>query len=245
MQFNIAIVTRTGTAAALAKSAAVIGAVTAVVFLICPDLDLEVARIFLQGDGRFIGKTGQIIPLLRDLFKAFYVVALTAVGISLAVALRQSLGRSSLASTVAIYMALCLTIGPGLVANLLLKEHSGRARPSQTQQFGGTMPFSAALMPSTNCHRNCSFVSGEASSIFVIFFAAAPFIPQWSAILIAAGTVLGLGAGIIRMSQGAHFLSDVIFAGVFMAFVVAAVHWLVFSRRAPRSVNLTLTAVSQ
>ncbi len=245
MQFNIAIVARTGLATTLAKSAGLIGVATAAVFLMRPELDLEVARFFVLGDGRFVGKTGGITPLVRDLFKAFYLFTLVAVVISLAIALSRSFGRSSLSSTVAVYMVLCLAIGPGLVANVVLKDNSGRARPSQTSEFGGTMPFSPALVPSANCHQNCSFISGEASSMFVIFFAVAPIVPQWSAILIATGTVLGLAAGIVRMAQGAHFLSDVIFAGVFMAFVVVAVHWLVFARRAPRSVDLKLTAVSQ
>jgi lipid A 4'-phosphatase len=245
VQFNIAIVARTGTASTLARSAALIGAVTAIVFLMRPDLDLDVARLFVLGDGSFVGKTGGITPLVRDLFKAVYLVTLIAAMISLVVTLRRSYGRSSLSSTVAIYLALCLTVGPGLVANLVLKEHSGRARPIQISEFGGTKPFSAVLVPATHCHRNCSFISGEASSMFVIFFAAAPIVPQWSAILIATGTVFGLAAGIVRMAQGAHFLSDVIFAGIFMALVVAAIHWAVFARRTPRSVDLKLTAVSQ
>lgn len=245
MQLTVAIVARRGTAFTLAKTAALIGVATAVVFLLRPDLDLDVQRLFVLGDGRFIGKASGVAPLLRDLFKAVYLITLIAAVASLVVVLYQSNGRSSLPSIFAIYFALCLTVGPGIVANLVLKEHSGRARPSQTSEFGGSMPFSAALVPSDHCHQNCSFVSGEASSMFVIFFAVAPIVPQWSGILIATGTVLGLAAGIVRMAQGAHFLSDVIFAGVFMAFVVAAIHWLVFARRAPRSVDFKLTAVSQ
>lgn len=103
------------------------------------------------------------------------------------------------------------------------------------------MPFSAVLVPSNNCPRNCSFISGEASSMFVIFFAAAPIVPQWSAVLIVAGTVLGLAAGLVRTAQGGHFLSDVIFAGVLMALVVSAIHWAVFARRASRTISLKLT----
>lgn len=81
--------------------------------------------------------------------------------------------------------------------------------------------------------------------MFVIFYGVALIIPQWSSILIAAGTVAGIAAGMVRMAQGAHFLSDVVFAGVFMALTVACVHWAVFMRAMPRSLNLTLTAVSR
>jgi lipid A 4'-phosphatase len=48
------------------------------------------------------------------------------------------------------------------------------------------------------------------------------------------GTVAGFGAGLIRMAQGAHFPSDVVFAGVFMALAVAGLHRLVFGGRGAR-----------
>ena len=47
---------------------------------------------------------------------------------------------------------------------------------------------------------------------------------------VAAGGVIGL----IRMGEGGHFLSDVIFAGALMALDVALMHWLVFDLVAPR-----------
>jgi hypothetical protein len=54
--------------------------------------------------------------------------------------------------------------------------------------------------------------------------------------LMAAAIVAGGFAGLIRMGEGGHFLSDVVFAGVFMAFDVALMSWLVFrvlAQRAP------------
>ena len=44
----------------------------------------------------------------------------------------------------------------------------------------------------------------------------------------AAAIAAGSFAGFIRMGEGGHFLSDVIFAAVFMALDVALLHWLVF-----------------
>jgi hypothetical protein len=46
--------------------------------------------------------------------------------------------------------------------------------------------------------------------------------------LMAAAVAAGSIAGLIRMGEGGHFLSDVIFAAVFMALDVALLHWLVF-----------------
>jgi membrane-associated phospholipid phosphatase len=37
------------------------------------------------------------------------------------------------------------------------------------------------------------------------------------------------------VSQGAHFLSDVVFAGVFMALTVALVYWAILGRSGAKS----------
>ena len=105
------------------------------------------------------------------------------------------------------------------VTNLALKDHWGRARPKQILEFGGNKSFTPALIPSNECSRNCSFVAGEPSSTFAPFYAAAFVIPQWSLTLVIVGTVCGVVSGFVRIAQGAHFLSDVIFAGIFMMLI--------------------------
>ena len=45
-----------------------------------------------------------------------------------------------------------------------------------------------------------------------------------------AAIAAGAFAGVIRIGAGAHFLSDVVFAGVFMAFVARGLAWLLFVR---------------
>jgi hypothetical protein len=59
-----------------------------------------------------------------------------------------------------------LQVGPGLTANLVLKENWGRPRPNSVEQFAGNAPFQPWWRPSQSCQRNCSFVSGEASQAF-------------------------------------------------------------------------------
>ncbi|MEN9895310.1 MAG: hypothetical protein RIR97_1162, partial [Pseudomonadota bacterium] len=48
----------------------------------------------------------------------------------------------------------------GLIVNLLLKAHSGRPRPVNTDLFGGTEMFMAAGSFGGSCQSNCSFISG-------------------------------------------------------------------------------------
>jgi lipid A 4'-phosphatase len=209
----------------------------AALFLVFPEIDLLAARAFYLGDGHFLGKHAGGIVFLRWFFICLYF---SSIGLAIAGIMSSRARRRpwmGLALGQWLFMAACLGAGPGLVANVLFKDQWGRARPTQTVEFGGYKTFTTALVPARQCNRNCSFVSGEASSIFVLFFAAALIIPQWSISLAAAGTLGGLAAGVIRMSQGAHFLSDVIFAGVFMALTVLAVHKLMlgYLHAVPRS----------
>lgn len=122
------------------------------------------------------------------------------------------------------FMIAALIVGPGVVANLVFKDNLGRARPRDVIEFGGTKAFTPALVPSAECPRNCSFVSGEASSMYAAFFALALLLPQFRMTLLIGGIAAGTLAGTVRIIQGAHFLSDVLFAGILMAVTVSILH---------------------
>jgi lipid A 4'-phosphatase len=130
-----------------------------------------------------------------------------------------------------LYVILCVIIGPGLVTNTLFKDNWGRARPNQIIELGGAKQFTPALTRSDQCERNCSFVSGEASSFFAIGFAIALLAERSRRRrLFMAAIAAGSFAGLIRIGAGGHFLSDVFFAGIFMALVARGVYWLLFER---------------
>jgi lipid A 4'-phosphatase len=62
-----------------------------------------------------------------------------------------------------------------LLANTLLKDHWGRARPTQIEAFGGLQRFTPAPLPAAECERNCAFVSGHAALGFsLVAFGFAP-----------------------------------------------------------------------
>jgi lipid A 4'-phosphatase len=196
------------------------------VFVAFPEIDLWVSRAAYSSSGGFIGQRNAWIEWLRKGFMVFYwiCIAVSVLGWALALRTRQAwLGADARKW---LFMVLCLSVGPGLLANVAFKQHWGRARPKQVVEFAGTKLFSPAPMPSHQCRRNCSFVSGEAASTFVPFYAAAAIVPQWGATLVIAGTISGLAAGSVRIAQGAHFLSDVVFAGFLMALTVLALRRL-------------------
>jgi lipid A 4'-phosphatase len=173
--------------------------------------------------------------MLRWSFRALtWGTAIAAVaGIFLALASRRHLFGLGLPEW--IFLALVLITGPGLIANTVLKDNWARPRPLHVVEFGGPDRFTPVLERSGACERNCSFVSGEASATFALGFAIAMLARRRRAELMAAAVAAGSIAGLVRMGEGGHFLSDVVFGGVFMALDVALMYWLVFHVLEPRA----------
>lgn len=134
------------------------------------------------------------------------------------------------------YLLTTLVLGPGLLVESFLKSHWGRARPNDTVFFGGDAPFTPPLWIAQECGHNCSFVSGHAAVAFWMCAYGFLLPPPWRDRGIIAGLLCGLFVGMVRVIQGAHFLSDVIFAGAFILIVNAVMaHLMLRPRAAPVS----------
>jgi lipid A 4'-phosphatase len=218
----------------LVAVAALVGVVAALVFVGWPDLDLAASRLFYVEPRHFAFSQSALAGMLRVGFRLLtWGASIVAVaGIVLALARNRRLFGLGLAQWT--FLALVLITGPGLITNTLLKDNWARPRPVQIVEFGGSEKFTPVLERSGSCARNCSFVSGEASATFALGFAIAMLARRRRAELMAAAIAAGSISGLIRMGLGGHFLSDVVFAGVFMALDVALIHWLVFDVFAPR-----------
>jgi lipid A 4'-phosphatase len=214
--------------------ASAVGLAAALVFLAFPEIDLAVSGLFYLGGGDFLFERPSVGAAIRDLLRIAFALACAAsvIGfVSLAFFNRRLFGLGLAAWS---YIALCAAAGPGVTANLLFKDNWGRARPSQVVEFGGAKRFTPALLRADQCEKNCSFVSGEASNMFALGFAAALLAdPARRRLLLIAAIALGSFAGFIRIGGGGHFLSDVVFAGVFMAFVARGLAWLMLDRLGP------------
>jgi lipid A 4'-phosphatase len=199
----------------------------AAILVAFPEIDLWIAQATFTPGAGFVGaRLGWLGPI-RAGFIVFYFSCLVLSILFCWLASRRR-ERRFLTTKEWFFVIACLSVGPGLLANVGFKDQWGRARPRHIIAFGGSKQFTPALLPTNQCKHNCSFVSGEASSVFAPFFAAAAVVPQWTATLIIAGSVAGLGAGVVRVLQGAHFLSDVLFAGLFMGLTVLALQRLLF-----------------
>ena len=219
-------VSNRGVALALALVAAVV-----VIFASDPSLDLGAAGAFYAGEGRFVGTT----PLgsgVRQLFSFIPFVLLG--GAAVLYGLRR-FGRPVPAPTGRglAMLALSLALGPGLLVNGLLKDHWHRPRPVQVSQFGGPDAFRPIGWPGGECHRNCSFVSGEGASSFWSVAPALLVPPPWRAAALGAALVYAAATGLLRMAFGGHFLSDALLAALFTWLVIAGAWRLLIGNRSP------------
>ena len=115
---------------------------------------------------------------------------------------------------IALFLLASLALGPGLIVNLALKDHWGRPRPSTITEFGGAYEYRLPLSPGGPCGKNCSFPSGHASLAFWLAAPASLAPRRWRKAAVALAITAGLAVGAIRIAQGGHFFSDVLYAGV-------------------------------
>jgi lipid A 4'-phosphatase len=192
-------------------------------FLVFPGIDLATSRLFYDpGQGFPLGDWAPIrivtaaIPWLTRLIILLCVASAVWLAIK-----RRSLWR--LDGKALVFIVAATALGPGLIANTVLKDNWGRARPHQTIEFGGTKQFTPAPLLAAQCERNCSFVSGHAALGFSLVGFALLLPLGWRRRTgIAAAVGFGALVGFGRIAAGNHFLSDVVYAGL----IVCATTWL-------------------
>jgi lipid A 4'-phosphatase len=217
--------------------ALVIAAVTGVLFGFYPDLDLRVARTFYgfvdANHNAFALRISPPLMLARDI--GLWVGTLLVAPAVAALVIKLILPRRKLliSGRAIVFLVATLALGPGLFVNVLLKDHWGRSRPIDVAQLGGSERFVAWWDPRGECPNNCSFVSGDVSGAFWTIVPAALAPPQWRAIAYGAALALGTAMAAMRVVAGGHFVSDTIFAGVFMFLIIWIVHGLIY--RWPRT----------
>ncbi len=190
----------------------------ALLFVLAPGVDLWFSGLFYREGVGFYLRDAVWVRALYDMVHPLAVALIVGLLLLLVHNLvrRRALGPFDVRAV--LFMLALLAVGPGLVVNVVFKDHWGRARPRDVVEFGGTRTFTPAFVISDQCERNCSFVSGHASLPFA--FVGLGYLlrrRRWAVFAGAAmfGGLVGLG----RIIQGAHFLSDVVFSGVFVFFV--------------------------
>jgi lipid A 4'-phosphatase len=112
------------------------------------------------------------------------------------------------------FLVLLLILGPGLLVNTVFKEHWGRPRPREIVEFGGKKQFLHPWQQGED-GKGRSFPSGHSSAAF---YMAAPYLiyrrtdRRRAYAWLAGGLLFGIVMSIARITQGAHFVSDNLWA---------------------------------
>lgn len=224
---------RTGLLIALA-----IAVVAGVAFGVFPDLDLRVARYFYAFEDSNHNMFAWRIypPLMRARDIGLWVGTILVAPAVGALIIKLLLPRRKLlmSGRAIVFLIATMALAPGLLVNVLLKDHWGRPRPIDITQLGGNQQFVAWWDPRGNCPSNCAFVSGDVAGAFWTIAPAALAPPQWRALAYGSAFALGTGMAVIRVMAGAHFPSDVIFAGVFNFLIVWITYAVIYRWRRTR-----------
>jgi lipid A 4'-phosphatase len=201
---------------------AVLGALSAALFALCPTLDLTVAGLF-HSPGTGFALSGR--PFWDGVLLANKGASLVFV-VAAVVLLPAGLLRRNEDSLLWVrywgLVVLIYLLGPGVLVNGILKRVFGRARPEQIKLFGGDGPFTAAWAVSDYCRAACSFVSAEIAAatalavglgIGVMWFRRRPVARLFRSLAVASLVLLLLTA-LQRLGSGRHFLSDLVFAAL-------------------------------
>jgi lipid A 4'-phosphatase len=214
---------RTGLLIALGIAVAV-----GLIFGVQPGLDLKLAGRFYDPGTSAVWLGDLPLPRWLRWLSLWLVVLIAAPAVvALLVKLWAPHRPLLLPGRAILLMLVTLALGPGLVTNVVLKNHWHRPRPVDVTEFAGPQQFVPWWDPRGACVTNCSFVGGEASGAFWTLAPAALVPPSWRAFAYAGGLAFGAGVGVLRMAAGGHFFSDVAFAGVFTFLVIwLAYRWL-------------------
>ncbi len=176
------------------------------------DLDLSAQRSFFRAGEWFRADA----PVFSFVYHWGNIPALIlAVGSLIGFVLSFSRARLMAFRKIFIYLVLVLVMGPGLLVNSLLKDQWGRPRPRDVVEFGGDYKYERPLQVDTTSPGK-SFPCGHATMGFYFIALAMVLrknkgrLASW---VMSFALLYGSLIGLARMTQGGHFLSDVIWAG--------------------------------
>ena len=190
---------RTGLVAAL-----LIGLCVGVVFGVRPQLDIAISRLFFDETYRVFPTIYSLLARhLREVFNWTTALLVAPAFIALIVKVVLPRRRMLISGRAAVFLVTTLALAPGLVSNVILKEHWGRPRPVEVKEFYGPDQFVAWWDPRGTCEKNCSFVAGEGAGGFWTLAPAALAPPAWRPLAYGAALLFGTAAGGMRISGGA------------------------------------------
>ena len=204
-------------------------------FLAFPEMDIWFSGLFYDPDHGFWLSSVWFFDRLRDL--GIFTVRMVINFILLFLVARLIWPDLKKLFALADMLVLTFTalLGSGILVHWVLKDLWGRARPIQTDIFGGQWPFTEIWIVAGNCPRNCSFVSGEGSMTFWLLGLLLLLPVGWRKVSFWIIATFGILLSLNRVAFGGHYISD-IFLSWAITGLVMAIFYTIFKRDTPLSI---------
>lgn len=200
-------------------------ALFSVVMFLFPELDLAISHFFYNPQRGFLLKNFYNqwhLGVFRDSLVYITYGLITIITLTMIGGIFFKNLKMPLSPKIGLFLLICFAIAPTLVVNGILKNHWGRARPYQVQQFGGHKIFTPAWVMSHQCEKNCSFTSGETANVFC--YLALLFVVRRKKLIASIILTVGALSTFERVAQGDHFFSDAILSGLLDYLLI----WLIY-----------------
>lgn len=205
--------------------------------ILFPEIDIGVSSLFFDSATRsFPFRSDPLGEFVRKTLPGFLFAIAGLIGIAGLAGAWLKRPIAGIRPAMALLVVGSLALGPGLVVNVILKDHWGRARPSTIAEFNGgytpKLQYSRAVFISDQCDDNCSFPSGHAALGFWTVSLALLAPPRRRRAAMAAALGFGAFMGLVRIAQGGHFLSDVVSSGIIVVGLTQGLYRLILLRTA-------------
>ena len=206
----------------------------AFLFIIKPDVDISFSREFYsQNTQKFIFYDNKIISIVEQSAYLFAFVFFCFHAKCLLSKQKQILNLQKLFSGPDYqehkHALLLLCFGPIFTVQMFCKNLFGRSRPEKILEFGGVKVFTPAFIMTNECFFDCSFISFHTAVATMLFLHARNFYSGKAKYINSRITFsLIFIYAVIRIGQGKHFLSDIIFSICFICIIDA---FIIMKRR--------------
>ena len=180
---------------------------------VSPLIDMIISNSFYLGDSQFYLQKSDNITIF---FRKFYLPFLLIYMLFLTTFSRFYIVKKLFFNNVfyfkeIVFIWISSAISLLIVVNYLLKDMWGRSRPNDMVFFNGDFLFTPWFKPSNFCESNCSFVSGDASVGFLVVVLYFLTKNIW---FFYIALFSGLALGLVRIAEGGHFFSDIVFSQI-------------------------------